>query len=98
MSMRPTVGRVQGFPNPVCRTTHLRGPGSVATYPQYAPGVVSDARQGQQLLAYGPRTALVVVDVQNDFADPSGSLSVPGAQGVVDKANAEIAAARAAGA
>jgi nicotinamidase/pyrazinamidase len=60
--------------------------------------VVSDARQGQHLLAYGPRTALVVVDVQNDFADPSGSLSVPGAQGVVDRANAEISAARAAGA
>jgi len=60
--------------------------------------VVSDARLGQHLLAYGPRTALLVVDVQNDFADPSGSLSVPGAQGVVDKANAEIAAARAAGA
>jgi nicotinamidase/pyrazinamidase len=60
--------------------------------------VVSDARQGQHLLAYGPRTALVVVDVQNDFADPSGSLSVPGAQVVVDRANAEISAARAAGA
>ena len=52
----------------------------------------------QHLLAYGPRTALLVVDVQNDFADPAGALYVPGAPGVVDKANAEIAAARAAGA
>jgi nicotinamidase/pyrazinamidase len=52
----------------------------------------------QQLLAYGPRTALLVVDVQNDFADPAGALYVPGAPGVVDKVNAEIAAARAAGA
>jgi|SRR6478736_3262289 nicotinamidase/pyrazinamidase len=52
----------------------------------------------QHLLAYGPRTALLVVDVQNDFADPAGALYVPGAPGVVDKVNAEIAAARAAGA
>jgi nicotinamidase/pyrazinamidase len=52
----------------------------------------------QHLLAYGPRTALLVVDVQNDFADPAGALNVPGAPGVVDKVNAEIAAARAAGA
>jgi nicotinamidase/pyrazinamidase len=72
---------------------------SLATHVHYAPGVVSDARQGDQdLLAYGPRTALLVVDVQNDFADPSGALYVPGAGGVVDKANAEIAAARAVGA
>ena len=27
---------------------------------------------------YNPRTALIVVDVQNDFADPAGSLSVTG--------------------
>ena len=27
---------------------------------------------------YGPGTALIVVDVQNDFADPAGSLSVAG--------------------
>jgi nicotinamidase/pyrazinamidase len=42
---------------------------------------------------YGPRTALIVVDVQNDFADPDGSLSVPGAEAVVAAANREIAAA-----
>jgi len=53
---------------------------------------------GGQLLGYGPRTALLVIDVQNDFADPSGSLYVPGGGAVVDKANAQIAAARAAGA
>jgi nicotinamidase/pyrazinamidase len=61
--------------------------------------VVSDARLvGQHLLRYGPRTALLVVDVQNDFADPSGSLTVPGGGGVVDHVNAQIAEARAAGA
>jgi nicotinamidase/pyrazinamidase len=48
--------------------------------------------------AYDERTALVVVDVQNDFADPAGSLSVPGADGVIDVVNEEIAAATAAGA
>lgn len=47
---------------------------------------------------YDARTALVVVDVQNDFADPDGSLSVPGGTDVVAAANAEVAAAREAGA
>ena len=43
-------------------------------------------------MRYDPTTALVVVDVQNDFADPAGSLSVPGGEAVVVAANAEIAA------
>jgi len=47
---------------------------------------------------YDPATALVVVDVQNDFADPAGSLYVHGGDEVVDTVNAEIAAAREAGA
>jgi nicotinamidase/pyrazinamidase len=47
---------------------------------------------------YDPTTALVVVDVQNDFADPAGSLSVPGAARVLDVVNAEVARAVAAGA
>jgi nicotinamidase/pyrazinamidase len=47
---------------------------------------------------YDAHTALVVVDVQNDFADPSGSLSVAGADKVIDAVNAEIAAAKAASA
>ncbi|MCK9895482.1 isochorismatase family protein [Frankia sp. AgB32] len=46
---------------------------------------------------YGPRVALLVVDVQNDFADPAGSLYVTGGEEVVAGINAEIAAARAAG-
>lgn len=48
--------------------------------------------------AYDRRTALIVVDVQNDFADPAGSLYVREAEAVVEAANAEIAAATAAGA
>lgn len=42
---------------------------------------------------YDARTALVVVDVQNDIADPSGSLAVPGAEDIVDSVNHEIEAA-----
>ena len=45
---------------------------------------------------YDSRTALIVVDVQNDFADPHGSLSVAGGDRVVEAVNAEIEAARAA--
>lgn len=47
---------------------------------------------------YDPRTALVVVDLQNDFADPSGSLSVAGGEAIVPRVNEEVAAAREAGA
>lgn len=42
-------------------------------------------------------TALIVVDVQNDFADAHGSLAVAGAGDVVAAADREIAAARGAG-
>lgn len=40
----------------------------------------------------------MVVDVQNDFADPSGSLSVPGGEQVVEVVNHEVGRATAAGA
>ena len=45
-----------------------------------------------------PTTALIVVDVQNDFADPAGSLYVRGGEDVVAVANAHIEAALRAGA
>ena len=48
--------------------------------------------------AYDERTALVVVDVQNDFADPEGNLSVPGGHEIVPRVNEEVATATAAGA
>src|SRR3712207_1648891 len=51
-----------------------------------------------QRLEYDERTALVVVDVQNDFADPAGSLSVRGGEAVVAAVNVHIARARQAGA
>lgn len=44
------------------------------------------------------QTALVVVDVQNDFADPAGGLYVAGGQGVIPVVNELIERARAAGA
>ena len=47
---------------------------------------------------YDPRTALVVVDVQNDFADPNGSLYVAEGEAVVPVADGQIADAEAAGA
>jgi len=70
----------------VWRTPHL----VPELFPHYAPEMPADA--------YGPHTALLVVDIQNDFADPAGSLYVPGGEQVVDLANREIEWARAAGA
>jgi nicotinamidase/pyrazinamidase len=46
---------------------------------------------------YDPTTALIVVDVQNDFADPAGSLSVAGGEDVVPTIDGEIAKATVAG-
>ena len=46
---------------------------------------------------YDPSTALIVVDVQNDFADPDGSLWVAGAAEIIPRINDAIATARAAG-
>ena len=47
---------------------------------------------------YDPSTALCVVDVQNDFADPGGSLYVTQGETVVPVANQEIERAKSAGA
>jgi len=44
-------------------------------------------------MEYDTTTALVVVDVQNDFADPSGSLYVSGGEDVIEFINAQIAEA-----
>jgi nicotinamidase/pyrazinamidase len=47
---------------------------------------------------FSARAALVVVDVQNDFADPGGSLSVRGGEAIVAVVDAFIDEARASGA
>lgn len=48
-------------------------------------------------IEFGPGTALVVVDVQNDFTDPDGSLYVHGGDAIVPTINDLIARARTAG-
>lgn len=45
------------------------------------------------VMEYGPKTALVVVDVQNDFADPDGSLYVQGGEDVLPFINEQVATA-----
>ena len=47
---------------------------------------------------FDARSALVVVDVQNDFADPAGSLYVDGGEGIIPTVNALAGTARRAGA
>ncbi len=49
-------------------------------------------------VTYDDTTALIVVDVQNDFADPTGGLYVRGGETVVGPVNSEIEAAKNAGA
>ncbi|MBK5224719.1 MAG: isochorismatase family protein [Acidimicrobiia bacterium] len=49
-------------------------------------------------IEYGRTDALVVVDMQNDFAHPDGSLYVVGGDAVVSLVNEQIQAAREAGA
>jgi nicotinamidase/pyrazinamidase len=53
-----------------------------------------DAAHGE----YDAHTALLVIDTQNDFADPEGNLYVSGGEEVVKVINSEIDAARSAGA
>jgi nicotinamidase/pyrazinamidase len=49
-------------------------------------------------IRYDPATALIVVDVQNDFADPRGTLSVKGGMQVAERCSAEAWRASQAGA
>ena len=62
-----------------------------------------DARAGSgyhrpRCLPFDAQTALVVVDLQNDFADPAGSLAVAGGAGVIPVVNGAMEAAASAGA
>ena len=61
--------------------------------PHDAPWAVNDPAA-----RYHPLVALVIVDVQNDFADSRGSLSVQGGSDIVPLVNHEIELALAAGA
>ena len=66
--------------------------------PESAPTAARRIRYGSRVISYGPADALIVVDLQNDFADPAGALSVAGGDGIVSFVNAQVRAARAAGA
>lgn len=57
-----------------------------------------DGRAPEAAVGYDASTALVVVDLQNDFADPAGSLHVAGGEDLPALLGPELAAARAAGA
>ena len=50
------------------------------------------------MTTFGEKTALIIVDMQNDFADPAGSLSVAGGEALVGTINGEIIRAAAVGA
>ncbi|HEX2141619.1 MAG TPA: isochorismatase family protein [Candidatus Limnocylindria bacterium] len=50
------------------------------------------------MVTYDESTALLVVDVQNDFADPGGSLYVRGGEELIPRINDEVQRAVAAGA
>lgn len=50
------------------------------------------------MIHYDANTALIVVDVQNDFADPQGALYVQGAEAIIPAINAAIRQAETAGA
>jgi nicotinamidase/pyrazinamidase len=47
---------------------------------------------------YDRTTALLVIDVQNDFADPAGALAVAGGDAIIPFLNGQVAAARGSGA
>ena len=51
-------------------------------------------RYAPAMQRYAPGTALIVVDVQNDFADPAGSLSVANGTALIPRINREIETAR----
>ena len=68
-----------------CRADHRAAHGSTTRRPCATLGACSDI---------GPGRALVVVDLQNDFADPAGGLSVAGGDAIVPTVNGEIAMAR----
>lgn len=76
---------------------HLAFPEPSAAAPDEL-AAMADAIRRAGRADYDPATALVVVDVQHDFADPSGSLHVRGAEEIIPLINAEIARAREAGA
>ncbi len=61
------------------------------------PSNSSEADTVGAMTTYTPSTALIVVDCQNDFADPDGSLYVRRGEDVIASVNAEVIRAVASG-
>ena len=96
-SASPCQGEGRGFESllPLQRTT------DPATWPSGKAGVCKTLITGSNPVVastsspslqlpvplFTATTALIVVDIQNDFAHPSGSLHVPGAEAVIASAN-----------
>jgi nicotinamidase/pyrazinamidase len=78
--------------------------GGSLPFPQALPAAAADlAAMAERIRMasrpeYDHKTALLVVDVQNDLADPGGSLYVSGAEKMIPLINSEIARAGEAGA
>lgn len=83
----------EGGPPPGARREAVAQAGATST-----PEAQETQQEPGPAIEYDPRTALVIVDVQNDFADPGGNLSVRGGEEVVAVANREARRAREAGA
>ena len=66
--------------------------------PEQLAAMAGAIRAAVEPVAFDPATALVVVDVQNDFADPEGSLAVAGAPEAIPFINRAVARAEHAGA
>src|SRR5438093_2075332 len=60
--------------------------------------LTTNVERRRSVALYDPKTALVIVDLQNDFADRNGSLYVDGGEDVIPVANEERSRARSAGA
>jgi nicotinamidase/pyrazinamidase len=60
--------------------------------------VSTKSKEEKVTVTYDERTALLVVDVQNDFADPAGSLYVQEGEKIVPVVNDEVERARSNGA
>lgn len=78
--------------------THPIGPRWTEPSCPLSYGVSPGHAYGGNMTGYDKTTALIVVDLQNDFADPSGSLYVDGGEEVVASSNREIIGAVSAGA
>ena len=98
--LHPSVGRVADPPLHAERASLLRARGAeehpldpAADEEVNTPHRDSVAQPGDRLggvTRYDERTALLVVDIQNDFADPSGTLAVDGGDVIVPRVNQEI--------